>query len=264
MDISIVIVNYKSKDKLHDCLVSIGRSDFSGLKYEIIVVENASGDILSDLQTEIINFKLIISPKNLGMGGGNNLGIKESQGDFILILNPDTILRPQSVRIMFDYIKNNKDVSIIGPKLFNLDLTLQYSCANFPRPWTPIFRRTFLGKFFKKHLDWFLMKNFSHDIIIEVDWMIGSCLLIRKEGFSGFDERFFMYFEDTDVCRQAWCNGQKVIYNPLAEVIHHHNRASAKSPWYLSIFSDRLLREHLRSWWRYFKKWGVRPPCKKI
>lgn len=259
MDISIVIVNYKSKDKLKECLKSISQSDLSGLSYEIIVVENDSGDNLSDLQKEIIDFKLIISPINLGMGGGNNLGIKEAKGDFVLILNPDTVLRPRAISIMFNYIKNNPDVYIVGPKLLNPDLTLQYSCANFPRPWTPIFRRTFLGRFFKGHANWFLMKSFSHDIIREVDWMIGSCLLVRKDGFKGFDENFFMYFEDTDICRRAWKVGKKVVYNPEAEVIHHHARASAKNSWYVSIFKNKLTQEHIKSWFKYFKKWGMLP-----
>ncbi len=260
MDVSIIIVNYKSKNKLKDCLESIVQSDLSDLTYEIIVVENASGENLTDLSSSIIDLKLIVSPVNLGMGGGNNLGIKKASGDFVLILNPDTRLRSAALKTLFDYIKDREDVYIVGPKLLNSDLTLQYSCANFPRPWTPIFRRTFLGRFFKRHLDWFLMKDFSHDIIQEVDWMMGSCLLIRRGGFSGFDERFFMYFEDIDVCRRAKESGKKVIYNPLAEVIHCHARASAKGPWYLSIFKDKLFREHLRSWWNYFKKWGIRPP----
>ncbi len=257
MDISIVIVNYKSKNKLIECLKSIRDSDFFNLRYEVIVVENASGDDLENLRPEIIDFKLINSPVNLGMGGGNNLGLKESQGEFVLILNPDTYLRPQAIKILFEYIKERPDVYIVGPKLLNPDLTLQFSCAKFPRPWTPIFRRTFLGRFFKRHLNWFLMKDFSHDIITEVDWLMGSCLLIRKKDFSGFDERFFMYFEDIDVCRRVWQEGKKVIYCPMAEVIHFHTRGSAHSPWYVSIFNNKLTREHIKSWLRYFIKWGL-------
>lgn len=257
MDISIVIVNYKSKNKLIECLKSIKDSDFFNLQYEIIVVENASGDDLEHLRSEIIDFKLIKSSVNLGMGGGNNLGLKESKGEFVLILNPDTYLRPQAIKILFEYIKERPDVYIVGPKLLNPDLTLQLSCAKFPRPWTPIFRRTFLGKFFKKHLNWFLMKDFSHDIIKEVDWLMGSCLLIRRINFSGFDERFFMYFEDIDVCRRVWREGKKVVYCPTAEVIHFHTRGSADNSWYLSIFKNKLTREHIKSWFRYFKKWGL-------
>ena len=258
MDLSIVIVNYKSKEKLRACLKSIKEADLSNIKSEIIVIENKSGDKLEDLKTEILDFDLVESSVNLGMGGGNNLGINIAQGEFVLILNPDTILKKDSIQVLWKYIKNNPDVYIVGPKLLNIDGTLQFSCAHFPRPWTPIFRRTFLGLFFKKHLDWFLMKSFSHDIIKEVDWLMGSCLMIRRSGFEGFDERFFMYFEDIDVCRRAWQVDKKVVYNPRAEIIHHHARESARLPWYKSVFRDKLTQEHIKSWFKYFKKWGLR------
>lgn len=258
MDLSIVIVNYKSKNKLIECLKSISHADLSNISYELIVIENNSGDSLEHLKQEIIDFRLIISDINLGMGGGNNLGIKEASGDFVLILNPDTFITRDAIKILLDFIKKDEEVYIVGPKLLNPDKSLQLSCSRFPRPWTPIFRRTFLGGFFKKHLDWFLMKDFSHDIIKDVDWLMGSCLMIRKKGFEGFDERFFMYFEDIDVCRRVWRADKKVIYNPRAEVIHHHARESAKYPWYLSIFKDKLAQEHIKSWFKYFKKWGIK------
>jgi N-acetylglucosaminyl-diphospho-decaprenol L-rhamnosyltransferase len=255
MDISIIIVNYKSKDKLKACLASIKQSDLSSIEYEVIVVENASGDDLSDLKE---NFELVQSDINLGMGSGNNLGIQRAKGDFLLILNPDTILKRDAIKILFNSAKKDKDVAIIGPKLLNPDSSLQLSCAYFPRPWTPIFRRTFLSLFFERHLNWFLMKNFSHDTIREVDWLMGSCLMIKREGFAGFDERFFMYFEDIDVCRQAWKSGKKVVYNPEAEVFHLHARESARNPWYISIFKNKLAQEHVKSWYRYFRKWGFK------
>ncbi|HPT08151.1 MAG TPA: glycosyltransferase family 2 protein [bacterium] len=257
MDLSIVIVNYKTKDKIKSCLESIKQSDLIDINYEIIVVDNNSGDNLIDLKTQIIDFKLIQSKVNVGMGGGNNLGINEAQGPFVLILNPDIILKPQAIKILYNYIKNNPEVYIVGPKLLNIDLSLQYSCSHFPGFFTPVLRRTFLGRLFPKYLDWFLMKNSSHDIIQEVDWLMGSCLIIRKEGFLGFDDKnFFMYFEDVDVCRRAKKIGKKVIYNPEAEVIHYHARESAKHPWYISIFKDKITQEHIKSWFKYFKKWG--------
>lgn len=256
MDISIVIVNYKSKDKTRECLKSISESDLANISFETIVVDNCSGDDLSDLKN-IIDFKFIASPKNIGMGGGNNLGIKEAQGEFILILNPDTVLSKDAIKILFNYLKANPSVGIVGPKLLNPDGSLQYSCSRFPKIYTPLIRRTFLGKIFKKHEDLFLMKDSSHAIIEEVDWLIGSCLLIRREGFSGFDERFFMYFEDIDVCRRAHKANMKVVYNPEAVVIHCHARASAQMPWYRSIFESRIAREHIKSWFKYFLKWRI-------
>lgn len=256
MQLSLIIVNYKSKVKTKNCLDSIKASDLNGLDYEIILIDNNSGDNLDEFKAS--NLRLIYSPRNLGMGGGNNLGIREARGEFVLILNPDTIVQPEAIKILYNYIINHEDVYIVGPKLLNSDLTLQYSCARFPKIYTPILRRTFLGDFFKKSRDGFMMTDFGHDKIREVDWLMGSCLMIRKDEWEGFDERFFMYFEDIDVCKRAWRFDKKVIYNPEAVVIHDHTRQSAKNPWYIAPFKDKLAREHIKSWIKYFWKWKGR------
>ncbi|MCG2700665.1 glycosyltransferase family 2 protein [Candidatus Parcubacteria bacterium] len=261
MDISIIIVNYKSKEKTLACLNAIKEADLDGLLYEIIVVDNASEDDSGEvIKREYKEIKFIQSEKNSGMGSGNNLGIKTAQAEFVLILNPDTIVKKDAIKILYNYIKNNKQAGIVGPKLLNSDGTLQYSCLRFPKFYTPILRRTFLGRFADRHINGFLMKDFNHDTIREVDWIMGSCLIIRKNILDkikgGFDNRFFMYFEDTDLCRRAWQAGFKVVYNPLASAVHDHARASAESPWYL-FFLNKLSRAHIASWIKYFYKWGM-------
>jgi len=130
----------------------------------------------------------------------------------------------------------------------------------------PILRRTFLGDYFSILRDHFQMIDFDHQTIKEVDWLMGSCLMFKKEikllngkfFKPSFDQRYFMYFEDTDLCRQIWTNGLKVVYNPEAIVIHDHARESAKHPWYLAIFLDRLAWRHINSWLKYFLKWGIK------
>ncbi len=258
MDVSIIIVNYKSKEKTLACLKSIAEADMDGLLSEIIVVDNNSEDDSAEVIKKIYpKVKIIKSEKNLGMGGGNNLGIKAAQAEFILILNPDTIIKKDAIKILHNFIKSDEQIGIAGPKLLNPDNTLQYSCRRFPKFYTPILRRTFLGKFAKNHLDNFLMKDYSHKEIKKVDWMLGSCLMVRKNILNkinnGFDERFFMYFEDTDLCKRVWQAGFKVVYNPQAIVIHNHARASAESPWYL-FFLNKLSRAHIMSWIKYFYK----------
>ena len=155
---------------------------------------------------------------------------------------------------------------MVGPKLLYPDGLLQSSCSRFPVFFMPILRRTFLGNYFKKIRDSFTMDDFDHNSIKEVDWLMGSCLLFRKEIIldSGkvfkpyFDERYFMYFEDIDLCRQIWANGFKVVYNPEAIFVHDHMRQSAKHPWYLAIFLDRLTWDHIGSWLKYFLKWTIK------
>ncbi|MDD2681199.1 MAG: glycosyltransferase family 2 protein [Patescibacteria group bacterium] len=262
MDLSLIIVNYKSKLKLVNCLQSLVMADLSGIAYEIIVVENNSGDNLSDLSSVYNQVRYIKSPVNLGMGGGNNLGIKESSGRYILIANPDLVFSVEAIKILYQYLENNLDVAIVGPKLLNPDKSLQYSCARYPSIFLPLLRRTTIGNLFPVFLENYFMKRDSHTEIKVVDWLLGACLLVRKddllEGGKLFDDQFFMYFEDVDLCRRANKLGKKVVYNPQAVVIHDHMRDSARLPWYRAIFSDKIAREHLKSWWKYFKKWGWR------
>ena len=102
-----------------------------------------------------------------------------------------------------------------------------------------------------------MMTDFDHDEIRPVDWIMGSCLMVRHAGWEGFDERFFMYFEDVDLCQRVKMIGKKVIYNPEAVVIHDHSRQSARYPWYIAPWKDGLAREHIKSWIKYFWKWKV-------
>lgn len=266
MDLSIIIVNYRSKDKLRTCLQSILKEDLDSLKWEIILVENDSGDDLSDIIPYDKEVRLILSKKNLGMGGGNNLGISEAEGEFILVLNPDTALHRGSVKTLYSYIKSNKEVGMIGPKLLYPDGSLQMSCLRFPSFFMPILRRTFLGNYFKNTRDHFTMSDFDHNEIKAVDWLMGSCLMFKKEiELEGgnifrpmFDERYFMYFEDTDLGRQFKERDLQVIYNPKAIVTHDHARESAKHPWYIALFKDSLSWVHIGSWFKYFAKWSLK------
>lgn len=257
MDVSVIIVNYRTPEKTIACIDSIKNSDVGGLRLEIITVDNMSGDGSPDKITKKHpDIKMIKSPKNIGMGGGNNLGIKEAKGRFLLVLNPDTLIKKDAIKHLYDFMSGRLNVGVVGPKLLNPGGSLQYSCLRFPKPHTPLLRRTFLGKVSKDHLDRFLMKDFDHNSEKEVDWIIGSCLMINRTLLekigSAFNEKFFMYFEDTDLCRRAWKGGFKVFYYPKAKVVHDHMRQSADNPWYLAPFKDKLAREHIKSWMRYF------------
>ena len=257
MDISVIIVNYQSQDKVLKCLDALSSADWGDLSREIIVVDNDSGDDLARVKEIFPEVKIIKSEKNLGMGGGNNLGAHNSSGEFILILNPDTVIKNEAILKLHRYLKENERAGIVGPKLLNPDGTLQYSCLRFPKIQTPILRRTFFGGLAPKQLDNFLMKDFDHAATRAVDWLMGSCFLIRREilerdGYI-FDEKYFMYFEDTDLCRRVKeKHNCEVVYHPEAIVIHDHARASAEKPWSIAPLVDPLTREHLKSWFRYF------------
>ena len=266
VDLSIIIVNYRNKEKIKVCLDSIIKSDNHDFSYEIILVDNASGDDLSDLIRTEPRIKLVASYKNLGPGGGNNLGIDRANGEYILVLNPDTTVRDGTIITLLNYLRNNPDVGIVGPKQLNPGNFLQHSCVRFPSICIFILRRTPLKRWFASTVDCFQMKDFDHNSIREVDWLIGSALMFKKrttlsngdEYCLRFDERYFIYFEDIDICRMAWAKGLKVVYNPRAVINHELARQSAKYPWYKAIFCDSLARSEINSCIKYFLKWGLK------
>lgn len=262
MDISVIVVNYNSKLKLINCLDSLSKTNWHNLAYEIIIVENNSNDNLDDLVMHWRNTRLIKSDKNLGMGGGNNLGIAQSSAPYILIANPDIVFNEEAIFKMYEYLKNHQSVAIVGPQLLNPNNSLQYSCARFPNIFLPLFRRTAFGRYFPSFNDKYFMKDLDYSQIIEVDWLLGACFMVRRgdlfENNKLFDERFFMYFEDVDLGKRARLKNKKSVYLPSAKVIHDHMRESARLPWYKAIFYDRLAKEHLLSGWKYFNKWGIK------
>lgn len=257
MELSIVIVNYNTREKTANCLRSIYAAKLP-IDFEVILVDNNSSESMLDLSVSYPQARIIMNEVNSGMGAGNNIGIKEAVGKFILILNADTEIAPGSIDTMVSAMEKDHTIGLMGPKLIYPDGERQLSCYRFPKLLMPLYRRTFLGKLFSRYNEDYLYQNIDLDQPLEVDWIMGSCLLIRSDlllRLNGFDERFFMYFEDTDLCRRIRLSNFKIVYNPLATVIHHHGRASAKQHWSVAIFTNKMTRIHLASWFKYFWKW---------
>jgi hypothetical protein len=280
MDLSVVILNYKQKGLLKQCLKGIIAAQ-PRLKYEIIIVDNNSNDdclamveqmfvdwrmkdnrqLVSDVKMSLSvpPLKTIQSEINGGFAAGNNLGIEQSAGRYVMILNPDIAVTPGILEKMVEYLETNAQVGLIGPKLINPDGSVQYSCRRFPKFLTPLYRRTFFGKIFfaKKEIERYLMMDYNHQEDIEVDWLFGACLLIRKSALAkvgNFDSRFFMYFEDLDLCRRFWQAAFKVVYLAQVEMVHYHQRFSAERGGILGILS-RGGRIHVISGIKYFIKY---------
>ena len=161
-------------------------------------------------------------------------------------------------------MEQNPRVGIAGPQQFNPDQSIQDSRYRWHSLLMPMYRRTFLGKFSfaKRATEHFLMHDVPKNVAHPADWLLGSCLFIRSKFLrevGNFDERFFLYFEDTDLCRRFWEKKFRVMYFPEARIIHNHNRASADRAWY-AFFLNPAGRRHLGSWFRYLSKWGIRRP----
>ncbi len=268
VELSVIIVNYKNPKRANRCIDSIKSSGLDNIDYEIIVVDNASKDDSKKVITEAHkDVKYIQSDVNLGMGEGNNLGIKNSEGEYILITNDDVIFKKDSIKNLLEYFKKHSDIGILGPRTLNSDETFQQSYFRFPPVYKPFIRRTFLGKIFKKSVKKFLMKDFDGSYTRDVDWIRGSCLLTSKKVLKviggGFDKRFWMYFEDIDLCKRIWENNLRVIYFFDSDVIHDHGHASAEGKWYFAPFTNKLARAHIISWLKYFWKWGLKGSRRK-
>ncbi len=263
LDLSVLIVHTFERDLVRQTLRALRRAS-PQLVYEVIVIDNnPAAGLESVLQHEFPFVRYFPQTHNAGFGASMNVGIQASKGKYVLVFNPDIITSQGALETLFEYMETHPQVGMVGPKLLNADGTLQYSCYRAPLPLVPILRRTPLGKlpFGKRMIDHFLMKDVSHDDTMEVDWIMGSAMFIRRSvlaAIGNFDERFFMYFEDTDLCRRTWEKGFKVVYHPRASMVHYHRRASADGSLFQQLFNP-LTRRHIQSAIKYFLKYARQP-----
>lgn len=268
VDLSIVILNYKTRGLLKQCLKGL-LLNHCGVSYEIIVVDNHSQDGTDDMmRQEFSNIQYIASPTNGGFAAGMNLGIRQASGEFILLLNTDIAILGNAVEKLVEYMRCHKDVGIAGPKLLNPDGSVQTSCRRFPDPLTILLRRSPLGKLSaaRHRLRLFLMSDWDHATNSPVDWILGACMIVRRtamERVGLLDERFFLYFEDVDWCRRFWEAGFAVHYlGEASEIVHYHRRLSAENPGLQAIFGYAT-RIHIASGVKYFAKYaGSRLPSR--
>jgi hypothetical protein len=258
MDLSIIILNHKTKNLLKECLRAI-RFAQPKLVFEVIVVDNASGDgspemVLADFPEA----RLIRAEENLGYAGGNNLGLKAATGRAIMVMNPDILVLPGSLETLVRFLDTHGDVGVVGPGLVNPNGSIQPSCYRFHSVLTPLYRRTLLGLLpaGKRAVADYLMADFDHEQVRDVDWLLGGALCARRsaiEQVGPLDEAFFLYFDDTDWCRRFWEHGWRVVYCPDARMVHFHQRASRGGV--LELFRNPTARMHARSALTYFRKY---------
>jgi len=258
--LSIVITHHRTPVLLKLCLKAI-KENIEDLNHEIIIADSESETETRDLIKEKFpRVKFVHFSKNVGYAKVVNAGIKESQGEYILILNADILVIRDAVSKMLEFLENSPKVGIIGPQLLTFSNRFQSSCFRFPTIGAILSRRTFLGKlnWGKKRIDHFLMQNEDFSSTRNVDWLQGSAMLVRKEAIDKvglMDERFFMYLEDADWCRRFWQDNYEVSYLPAAQMSHYYYRVSKKWNGFLDVFLNKYTRIHLISALKYFWKW---------
>lgn len=217
MDLSIIIISYNTCSLLRNCLKSICETlknvPFS---FELIVIDNKSEDGTREMiDQEFSRVKLIKNNKNLGFGQANNQGIAVSKGEYILLLNSDTVVQEQAIPKLFQFIKVHTRV-FVGAKLFNTDRTTQPSCGPFftlPVVFALLFLRG----------DQWGLTRWSPKRITKVDWVSGACIMVKKSTLNddlSFDTGIFMYMEEIDLLYRAGKKGYTVYFYPSAEFIH--------------------------------------------
>ncbi|MBN2036174.1 MAG: glycosyltransferase [Chitinispirillaceae bacterium] len=232
--VSVVVVNYKVPLSLRQALRSLREAEGYDTA-EVIVVDNASGDGSRETITaEFPEIKWVQLKANIGFGKACNVGARNAAGEFLLFLNPDTIVSRGTLVLAVDFMDEHEDVGLLGAKTLNPDGTMQPGCRRgFPTPEAALYHFIGLSRLFPKnerfggyHYTWL-----DPDDSSEVDAVSGSCMFIRRhlfETIGGFDERFFMYGEDLDLCRRVHETGSKVWYYPAIQIIHLKGRSSGK------------------------------------
>jgi GT2 family glycosyltransferase len=232
MDLSIIIVNWNSTDYLRHCLASVYR-ETKGISFEVIVVDNASRD---DSCAELIRneFEQVVfhcSKKNLGFAGGSNKGYELSSGKVLLFLNPDTEIQSDVFTHMVQALESAADTGAVGSRLLNSDGSVQMSCIQtYPTIVNQLLDSEFLRSKFPTSRLWGMQPLFVRASPTQVDVISGACLMAKREVFEQvgrFDDGYFMYVEDVDLCRRITSAGYVIHYLDDCEVIHHGGKSSA-------------------------------------
>lgn len=264
--LSILILNYKTKGLLKQCLRGIQDCKLP-MSHEVIVVDNHSQDgSVEMVKTHFPRVSMVAARHNRGFAAGMNIGLSRASGEFVMTLNTDVAIFSGAIDALLAYVESHPQVGMALPKLINPDGTTQLSCFRFPTAMVPIYRRTFLGTtpHAQSIIRHYLMSDWDHKDNRPVGWGLGACLLIRRTAIEQaglFDERFFLYYEDADLCRRFWQRGWEVHFVASAEMVHYHQRLSAEHHGLRSLF-DYPTRIHIQSAIKYFAKYlgAAKPP----
>lgn len=247
MDLSIITINYNTKDLLRDCLQSIKESNLDKHSYEIIVVDNNSADDLTVMaKEELNNVTLIQNKENLGFAKANNIGIRKARGRYLLFLNPDTKVTKNAIKAVLNYMEENKDVGVASPRVELANGELDEGChRGFPTPWNAFAHFSGLGKLFSKsklfsgyRMGWQLDNPAPH----EVDSVVGAFYMVRREAgeeIGWWDEDYFWYGDELDFSYRLKKAGWRIVYIPSEKILHYKGASSGigKSEWKITTAS---------------------------
>lgn len=260
MDLSIVVVTYHSRDHILACLRSLGPSmrlrgsDASPLRWECVVVDNASSDGTPELvERDSSPTRVVRTGANLGYAKAVNRGFAETHGRYVLVSNPDCEWREGSLHELVTWLDAHPRCAIAAPRIRNTDGSLEYSARSYPGPLAFLFNRYSLLSRLLPGNPWtrrYLLLDWDHASPRNVDWVSGAAMLVRRVAVTevgGMDEAFFMFNEDVDWCRRMNQAGWSVDYVPAAETVHHIGASRGES-------TNRVIIERHRGMIHYMRK----------
>jgi N-acetylglucosaminyl-diphospho-decaprenol L-rhamnosyltransferase len=251
LDLSIIIVSWNVADLLAACLESLYRQPHPAM--EVIVVDSASADRTVEMVgQQFPQVRLMAQRENVGFTRGNNLGMAEARGRYLLLLNPDTEVIGDALRRMVDYLDANPAVGIVGPHTLNSNGSTQSTRRRFPTLGIGFFESTWLQGYAPQALlKRYYVQDASDDTTLDVDWVQGSALMARRDVYAqigGLDEGYIMFSEELDWCKRAKNAGWRVVYLGSAQIIHHGGKSTEQV----------VARRHIyfqQSKLRYFRKY---------
>ncbi len=250
--LSIVIVSWNVSALLADCLRSIEATKGT-LDVEVVVVDSASSDDSAEMVArDFPHVTLLAQPDNVGFPAGNNIGLAAATGDYLMLLNPDTVVHGGALQTMVDYLEAHADVGMLGPELLNDDGSHQSSRRRFPTLLTGLFESTWLQPCAPKRiLRRYYVEDLDVGVSAEVDWVKGAAMVTRRSVYAqvgGMDAGYFMYSEELDWCRRIKEVGWRVIYLPDAKITHLEGKSSEQAVTHRHINFNRAKL-------RYFRKY---------
>ena len=257
--VSVVIVSWNARDFLAQCLNSL-TAETCRYPMEIIVVDNASTDGSPEcVERQFPQVRLIRNATNLGFAKANNIGIAQSRGRYLALINSDVKVLPNCLTRLVEYCEQHPEAGMAGPRVLGGDGKLQRSCRGFPTLWNMLCRALALDSLFPNSglFTGYALRHWQHDCLRPVDILSGCFWLIRKDALLRvglLDESFFMYGEDMDWCRRFWENGWQVMFVPMAEAIHYGGGSSANAP---VRFYIEMQRADLQYWRKHHSQPAV-------
>ncbi|MCA9364882.1 MAG: glycosyltransferase [Candidatus Moranbacteria bacterium] len=258
--LTVAVHSYKNPEMLRMCLDSIFEH-VRDISFEVIVSDGATEEeTYMMMRHDFPTVRFFPFVENVGFSALVNNSIEHAQGEYLFIINADIVLTLGGVDHLLSLLQSDSSIGVCGPKQLSFDGTLQYTCFRFYRMVTILYRRTFLKKFsfVQRHLAWFTMNDFDHNTVRDVDWLLGSALMMSRKSLDIvglMDRRFFMYMEDVDWCRRFWENNLRVVYDPHAVIYHYYGKGSARGGFFYSLFFNRLTWVHIVSAVKYFRKY---------